>query len=467
MGKAHSSYTISDMKRLDLSFLKKDKTEAQVSVMRKNIRYLGDISNQMGHNSFGGKSFLDLFDEKPFYEYSQQDINKVIYESLEIEREKLANATDSARQLQTLEDSMASGGGEDYFKAEGKDKLERDIANEHSNIASHARNIENYQGRIDDELYSIRESNTSLENLETLLEKCDDSPVDARTVEAIREVVARGDWVYLGTGGVHKLRLPSFRYNETMAETFNGSTANFRGHLFLTSKPVVTTYVNNAANVSMQVDFGHFLVGINMDGKIIKACPVINTLGGTGHSIHPHLNSPTGICWGNAQYKYNELSSGGMSSLPTMLGLFKSLMETYCPDAPYRTLKNYYRYRDRRYDTILDVRLLAKVPMDIITDPELRTRLECRLLTKMDELVEYWFDYANQRGMVESDFDIYISEKMEKYDAPTVQKFMSRISAWKVKEAQEKEEKEYKMRMNVEEAANGCTLPTDGYEGEE
>lgn len=113
---------------------------------------------------------------------------------------------------------------------------------------------------------------------------------------------------------------------------------------FLTPE-IFLVYENRSAGIDSSVNLGRFRVIYQPNRARIHVLPYMNNVFCQG-SYHPHVSTDGDPCWGNAAAVYSEAMGKIKPSIA--LTALRTLLQTYNPESPYRTIESYEEERDEQ-----------------------------------------------------------------------------------------------------------------------
>lgn len=310
MAKKYADYTVGDVLRLTPKwFIDKQSNADQYNI---NIGILHAISET--HNHIVSVPFLDLFGSYDLSEFSVPDMNKAIFEyKPPHERAKEFQTIFPLTRIEVL-DKVKFRAGMMTDIQDAKDRIENlmgQIQDYESNIANYQNSIRDYQNSIDDYFKSIRTRQREADGLTALGDK---TTIDKRKLDILRAVT----------------------------DMWTVASVTVRDFTLISRKPLVVNYVDAGRGVAMAVDFGYIYMTYQFStlscvgsGKLAYNLARTSQ---TGDVIHPHLSSSS-ICFGNVASRADRAREN--DDYKTYFELIDTVLTTYCPDNPYRSLSDY------------------------------------------------------------------------------------------------------------------------------
>lgn len=355
-----------------IDFGVKNSEDLSESGARENYDYLVTLLDNIGNNTSLNYPFHGLFESATeLSTLEKREINKRLFEyiaKVKTEAESSTGTVDeiSGKIKQIVKEHNISGLA-DIDLSELRTKktsLER-------NLPARQERIRDYNNEVRSEVRKLLEDRSQLETLNKQLDllRSSEDNFNEPLIKAISEVVATGDWIYLGNETPHIYKysevregLPSWadgdcddfdqeRYNIEIPDirksmnyfvkglvkgssVFKPTTSN-RDHVFLSTKGFTITN-QDERQVKTIYNTGRYLVVVSQHGFVSFAIPVMDNYITSGVPA-PHINSG-GICWGNAYVPLENNFMRENYGILTGLNLFKNLMETYNPADPYKQL---------------------------------------------------------------------------------------------------------------------------------
>ena len=383
MGKKQEDYTIHNVLHHVPKFIAEAMDDEQRSTFDNNLAYLRNIANSMTYAKVSGQSFIGLFGDKPFYDYTPQEINKALAEALKAP-EPVATDFQAARLLASKDSKL--------LKYDTQ-KLESKINSCKSDLRGYQDQIERYYRNINDYLKTATKTQQELDEYEQSLAAID---VDGKNVEverAIQEVIASGKWLYVGSFGendgltdeqIPKMFMRS-PYNTDQNYTDKGTLKLF-GHIFIATEKTTCSHISRSSKAIKRANFGNLFVCMDASGQIKRAFFGLDSYGSALTALHPHISSTGDVCWGNAGSAYSNLVRDNKPNYLSILTLFTSLMETYSPDNPYQRIDSYMdKNVVKRHAILVDPVLLSYIPTEFLQQQ----------LTP-EQITEYQLEEANK-----------------------------------------------------------------------
>lgn len=346
-------------------------TEQQFEKAKNNMNYFIRVANTVNFDAINAQKFMDLF-PNPFWGYEKNDINRVVYETIDRINNQTKKAANPDTQFELLQSLVSDA--PHLFKSESDavGDIEQNIRSCEESINRYQDKMQRYYTEYHNSLVHFNKYQSKKENLLEQLKNAQENATeyDQHLVEQIQKVINTGEFIYLGSS---KTGIKIDLFN--MGSDSRSDIVRPVGNYFISSTPLVCQYVNQNANVSMRLNFGYWLFILGNQGHVRFSRPVINFMGNNA-TFHPHFNYGN-VCWGSSSYRY-EKHTGSKPNFTAILKLLKSLVETYNPDNPYTKLRGLYQYKDSRKLTCLPFELLASIPLGIFPD-SMRTQLANKL----------------------------------------------------------------------------------------
>jgi hypothetical protein len=365
-----------------------------------NYNYLITLLDNTGNRSIMDTPLHPVFgDPEAFAKLTRPEINKGLFEFINSQAEPTIDASEfklalveATKDVDIFHGDNISDVRKRCRQAYDKTKYTRNKAKEaYDNYLAHIRTL------------ATNEENHEAQKAVLQALKNSDDNLNHALLDAVAEVVAAGDWLYLGKG---VFKIDRYRYSTdyvpTDAEDIGGftdeeiesvnewpeeddignriyyptklikdGTMTFGGneHIFISTKPIVTRQVNPAAGINESYDCGHMIVTMTKHGLISQAAPVLGHRS-NGAMSHPHV-SRTSICWGDVFTPMEQNANKQDYSMLTALNMFKNLLETYNAADPYCTVTQLNRYAHHFPDhspCALPYRFLKTIPEGLMPD---------------------------------------------------------------------------------------------------
>jgi len=340
MAKAYADYTISDMKRLDLSFIVKDRPTEVQQVQREAFKYILTTA---------ATARVKIDDWKVLEHFGTED-NTLITDRGQINR----------KIFERIEEIRLEGG----HNSSGLEALKTDIMRyTQRDVDAQLREEEQHRIR------HLRDAETSYRSY---MEKLTRAHYSAKKIQELNILVAAGagdDTIFKEIASI--LNNPFWQF---LKHDFVGSNKKL---YFATAQNVIVHYVKESANVDITHNFGQLVFELNLIVGRVKGLKGLNNTVRQSY-WHPHISSSGSICWGNVSSRINNLLSE--SKYAKVFELLEVFITDYCPDNPYLALAEFVaqnEYKTSRshgnidietYTIVDEIEDNSSIPWDIVTE---------------------------------------------------------------------------------------------------
>ena len=312
-----SDYTLSDVIRLKPSWLKDSQDD-----LPKFNEILDSLASMMdfGFNYIASYPFLSVFKTKDISSMPMSEINKAIHEYREEATAKQVEVKHLASNHRSIVLRNAINDGDMMYDT---NSLLTHIDTNNSNIARRERDIDGNHDDIRNCLDKIRSYNDYISEYYDKIKELEGS--NARIEAKIASSV----------GNICKDKLALLK---TIPDSYELLSVTKEGFTVARKDTVICKFTNAMAGVNKEMDLGYFSFTFNFDDLYCTSrVGIANNIKSSGYAIHPHVGSY--ICWGNMGTRAKKAQVE--KDIPTLFKLLDLVLETYCPDNPFRRWGSY------------------------------------------------------------------------------------------------------------------------------
>jgi len=307
VARAYSAYTVGDIIRLNIGFMRKYENPDAVRDQIKYVSLLAHANPYILNASYLALLCEDGDKNRPILDKSL--INKTIFEYMQ--QFKSENVDD---QLQLI-DSIVSEYTSNYPTSNTDDLSDR-VRRLERNVADRISGLESYQvtnnGWLDDNSDNTRE----IEEIEEQIERQNNAPISKEhwVLSEARKIVAQGDW--------------------KLVDNKNDKL------YFVSSSDIYCRNFSPAAGIDKTLNFGKFLLTVDNKGRL-RSYGLQDTIELQQRGPeHPHISGGS-ICWGNMRDDVDNLRVN--RNIISAVQIFNQLLRDYSPTAPYRRFSSFSR----------------------------------------------------------------------------------------------------------------------------